>query len=128
MCLLRLIRGFLFCSAAVLNVVYSTSLVERQRLCQHSKQAFSYLVPRVSQASQSHTLWQHYCKASKKISNGCGDVQHTGLQSTQTRRNTGKQGARTCTNKGHSAHLPKHHYISGCTACLTTKQFFFIFL
>ena len=28
-------------------------------------------------------------------SNGCRDVQHTGLQSTQTRRNTGKQGAQT---------------------------------
>ena len=26
-------------------------------------------------------------------SNGCRYVQHTGLQSTQTRRNTGKQGA-----------------------------------
>ena len=26
-------------------------------------------------------------------SNGCRDVQHTGLQSTQTRRNTGKQCA-----------------------------------
>ena len=35
------------------------------------------------------------------------DVQHTGLQSTQTRRNTGKQGAQT------RAHLPKHPYISG---------------
>ena len=33
-------------------------------------------------------------------SNGCRDVQHTGLQSTQTRRNTGKQGAQTI--KGHS--------------------------
>ena len=38
-------------------------------------------------------------------SNGCRDVQHTGLQSTQTRRNTGKQGAQT---RGSSAHLPKH--------------------
>ena len=28
-------------------------------------------------------------QASKKISNECRDVQHTGLQSTQTRRNTG---------------------------------------
>ena len=28
-------------------------------------------------------------------SNGCRDVQHTGLQSTQIRRNTGKQGAQT---------------------------------
>ena len=28
-------------------------------------------------------------------SNGCMDVQRIGLQSTQTRRNTGKQGART---------------------------------
>ena len=28
-------------------------------------------------------------------SNGCRDVQHTGLQSTQTRRNAGKQGAQT---------------------------------
>ena len=53
-------------------------------------------------------------------SNGCRDVQHTGLQSTQTRRNTGKQGAQT---RGHSAHLPKHPYISGCTSCLTTKLF-----
>ena len=56
-------------------------------------------------------------------SNGCRDVQHTGLQSTQTRRNTGKQGAQT---RGSSAHLPKHPYISGCTAYLTTKQFFSI--
>ena len=48
-------------------------------------------------------------------SNGCRDVQHTGLQSTQTRRNTGKQGAQT---RGSSAHLPKHPYISGCTAYL----------
>ena len=45
-------------------------------------------------------------------SNGCRDVQHTGLQSTQTRKNTGKQGAQT---RGSSAHLPKHPYISGCT-------------
>ena len=44
-------------------------------------------------------------------SNGCRDVLHTGLQSTQTRRNTGKQGAQTL---GHSAHLPKHPYVSGC--------------
>ena len=50
-------------------------------------------------------------QASKKISNGCRDVQHTGLQSTQTRRTTGKQGAQT---RGSSAHLPKHPYISGC--------------
>ena len=54
-------------------------------------------------------------------SNGCRDVQHTGLQSTQTRRTTGKQGAQT---RGSSAHLPKHPYISGCTAYLTTKLFF----
>ena len=45
-------------------------------------------------------------------SNGCRDVQHTGLQSTQTRRNTGKQGAQTRGTQ--SAHLPKHPYISGC--------------
>ena len=46
-------------------------------------------------------------------SNGCRDVQHTGLQSTQTRRNTGKQGAQT--RDTHSTHLPKHPYISlGC--------------
>ena len=45
-------------------------------------------------------------------SNGCRDVQHTGLQSTQTRRNTGKQGAQTRGTR--SAHLPKHPYISGC--------------
>ena len=31
----------------------------------------------------------------KMKSNGCRDVQHTGLQSTPTRRNTGKQGAQT---------------------------------
>ena len=42
-------------------------------------------------------------------SNGCRDVQHTGLQSTQT-RSTQTRGTR-------SAHLPKHPYISGCTAC-----------
>ena len=41
-----------------------------------------------------------------------GDVQHTGLQSTQTRRNTGKQSAQTRGTR--SAHLPKHPYISGC--------------
>ena len=58
-------------------------------------------------------------------SNGCRDVQHTGLQSTQTRRNTGKQGAQTRGTR--SAHLPKHPYISGSTACLTTKPFFSIF-
>ena len=39
-------------------------------------------------------------QASQMKSNGCRDVQHTGLQSTQTRRNyssnnTGKQGAQT---------------------------------
>ena len=34
------------------------------------------------------------------------------IQSTQTRRNTGKQGTQTL--MGHSAHLPKHPYISGC--------------
>ena len=45
-------------------------------------------------------------------SNGCRDVQHIGLQSTQTRRNTGKQGAQTRGTR--SAHLPKHPYISGC--------------
>ena len=46
-------------------------------------------------------------------SNGCRDVQHTGLQSTQTRRNTGKQGAQTRGTR--SAYLPKHRpYISGC--------------
>ena len=42
-------------------------------------------------------------------SNGCRDV---GLQSTQTRRNTGKQGAQT--RATHLTHLPKHPYISGC--------------
>ena len=26
--------------------------------------------------------------------------------------------------QGHSAHLHKHPYISGCTAFLTTKQYF----
>ena len=54
-------------------------------------------------------------QASKKISNeinGCRDVQHTGLQSTQTRRNTGKQGAQTRGTQ--LAHLPKHPYINGC--------------
>ena len=71
-----------------------------------------------------------YIQASKKLrfqikSDGCRDVQHTGLQSTQTRRNTGKQGAQTRGTR--SAHLPKHPYISGSTACLTTKQFFPIF-
>ena len=35
---------------------------------------------------------------------------------------TGKQGAQTRGTR--SAHLPKHPYISGCTACLTTMQFF----
>ena len=54
-------------------------------------------------------------------SNGCRDVQHTGLQSARTRRTTGKQSAQT---RGSSAHLPKHPYISGCTAYLTTKHFF----
>ena len=39
-------------------------------------------------------------KSFQMKSNGCRDVQHTGLQSTQTRRhyssnNTGKQGAQT---------------------------------
>ena len=66
-----------------------------------------------------------YLKPVKRFqmkSNGCRDVQHTGLQSTQTRRNTGKQGAQTRGTR--SAHLPKHPYISGSTACLTTKQFF----
>ena len=58
-------------------------------------------------------------------SNGCRDVQHTGLQSTQTRRTTGKQGAQT---RGSSAHLPKHPYISGCTAYLTTKHFFQLYM
>ena len=48
-------------------------------------------------------------------STGCRDVQHTGLQSTQTRRNyssnnTGKQDAQT---RGH-LRIPKHPYISGC--------------
>ena len=55
-----------------------------------------------------------YVKPVKRFqmkSNGCRDVQHTGLQSTQTRRTTGKQGAQT---RGSSAHLPKHPYISGC--------------
>ena len=50
--------------------------------------------------------------ASKKISNGCRDVQHTGLQRTQTRRNTGKQGTQT---RGTRHIFPiKHPYISGC--------------
>ena len=65
-------------------------------------------------------------QASKRFQMNVGIVQHTGLQSTQTRRNTGKQGAQT--RGTHSAHLPKHPYISGCSACLiTTKQFFFQF-
>ena len=50
--------------------------------------------------------WKVHVQASKIFqmkSNGCRDVQHTGLQSTQTRRNyssnnTGKQGAQT---RGH---------------------------
>ena len=33
-------------------------------------------------------------------------------KATQTRRNTGKQGAQT--RGTHSAHLPKHPYINGC--------------
>ena len=59
-------------------------------------------------------------------SNGCRDVQHTGLQSTQTRRNTGKQGAQTRGTR--SAHLPisiQLHQWLHCI-CLTTKQFFFV--
>ena len=51
-------------------------------------------------------------QASKRFQMNVGIVQHTGLQSTQTRRNTGKQGAQT--RGTHSAHLPKHPYISGC--------------
>ena len=53
-------------------------------------------------------------------SNGCRDVQHIGLQSTQTRRNTGKQGAQT--RDTHSAHLPKHPYISGCMDTLINSK------
>ena len=56
-------------------------------------------------------------------SNGCRDVQHTGLQSTQTRRNTGKQGAQTRGTR--SAHLPKHPYISGSTDCMSNNQAIF---
>ena len=47
-----------------------------------------------------------------------------GLQSTQTSGKPGKQGAQT---SHHSAHLPKHPYISGCTALSNkklTKQVF----
>ena len=55
-------------------------------------------------------------------STGCRDVQHTGLQSTQTRRNyssnnTGEQDAQT---RGH-LRIPKHPYISGCTACMSNN-------
>ena len=39
-----------------------------------------------------------------KKSTGCMDVQHTSLQSTQTRGNYSSKAR--CTNKEHSAHLP----------------------
>ena len=63
-------------------------------------------------------------------STGCRDVQHTGLQSTQTRRNyssntinnTGKQGAQ---RRGIFEFLSIP--CSGCTACQTTQQFLFNF-
>ena len=48
-------------------------------------------------------------------------VQHTGLYKAHKQEGTIALHA-WCTNKGHSAHLPKHPYISGRTACLTTKQ------
>ena len=70
-------------------------------------------------------------QASEKIqmkSNGYRDVQHTGLQSTQTRRNyvavllLTKVHAQIRDTRHIFSH--KHPYISGCIACLTTKQFF----
>ena len=68
-----------------------------------------------------HTSIHKTVKRFQMKSTGCRDVQHTGLQSTQTRRNyssnnTGKQDAQT---RGH-LRIPKHPYISGCTACQTT--------
>ena len=53
------------------------------------------------------------------------DVQHTGLQSTQTRRNyssnnTSKQDAQT---RG-IFEFPKHPYISGCMMSGQPNQFF----
>ena len=66
-------------------------------------------------------------------SNGCRDVQHTGLQSTQTRRNyssnnTGKQGAQTRGTRAHrivSSQASLHHWLHakvttdsiGCYTC-----------
>ena len=65
--------------------------------------------------SKLHTYIHKTVKRFQMKSTGCRDVQHTGLQSTQTRRNyssnnTGKQDAQT---RGH-LRIPKHPYISGC--------------
>ena len=52
----------------------------------------------VSSAQARYIILKVHKQASKRFqmkSNGCRDVQHTGLQSTQTSRNTGKQGAQT---------------------------------
>ena len=75
------------------------------------------LVHPVANCTHPNTILLKKCtnkpvKRFQMKSNGCRDVQHTGLQSTQTRRNTGKQGAQTRGTR--SAHLPKHPYTSGC--------------
>ena len=60
-------------------------------------------------------------------SNGCRDVQHTGLQITQTRRNTGKQGAQTI--KGHSIGTSSQASLHQWLHCMSNNQaIFFQFL
>ena len=53
-------------------------------------------------------------------SNGCRDVQHTGLQSTQTRRNTGKQGAQT--RPGHSIGISSQASLHQWLHCMSNNQ------
>ena len=62
-------------------------------------------------------------KASKRISNGCRDVQHTsGLQSIQTRRNTGKQGAQTRGTRHIFPSIPTS--VAALHACINQAVFF----
>ena len=51
-------------------------------------------------------------------SNGCRDVQHTGLQSTRTRRNTGKQGDKQGTLST-SSQASLHQWLyDNCRICI----------
>ena len=76
----------------VCTCLITSTISHQPRTGNHLQHTSSQSRPRLSATSSVDV---YSTKVNKSVSNGCRDVKHTGLQSTQTRRNTGKQGAQT---------------------------------